>query len=83
MLAVIVTVPSTASGVIVPIGLLLDKLKACLGEVRDMVAKVQVELLPPLTIDLGDISSWTSISVSALCVKYNLSRSTSPKAHSR
>ena len=81
--AVIFTVPSTASGVIVAEGLLLDKVNACFGEVKVGVENVQGDVLPPLTIYLGDISSWTRIKVSALCVKYIRSRSISPKAQTR
>ena len=81
--AVIVTVPSMASGVIVPDGLLVAKVKATLGSVKDNVENVQVVLLAPLTIDLGDISSWTKINVSAFWVKYIRSKSISPNAHTK
>ena len=51
------TVPSTASGVIVALGFDVETVKACFGIVKLIVANVQDELFAPLTIDLGDISS--------------------------
>ena len=81
--AVIFTVPSTASGVMVALGLEVARVNAWKGEVRDIVLSVQVELVPPLTIFLGARSSCTSIYVSADCVNDSLERSISPRLIAR
>ena len=72
-LAVSVIVPLTALGVNVAFGLLSVAVNSDLGGVRDRAATVQVELFAPRTIENGAKSSFTTISVSALCVKYVLS----------
>ena len=73
LLAVSVTVPLTALGVRVAEGLLSAIVNSEIGTVRDRVATVHVELFAPRTIENGAKSSFTTISVSALCVKYVLS----------
>ena len=74
LLAVIVTVPSTASGVIVPAGLVVVRLSATFGIVRLRADADHVVLFAPRTSANGAKFSWVKISVSALCVKYNLFR---------